>query len=97
MTVFAEKPGQTPPSDLPTEPAPDRAEDLAALTRGIFPEQPPRTLAALKHQLRNDAAPNNRPRGLILSGAPTGQATRPAKFAAEKVPVMSVTISYYKR
>jgi hypothetical protein len=93
ITVFAEKPGKSPPSDLPS----DTAEDLAALTRGIVPEQTPLNLAALKHQLRDDASFDNRSRGLILSGAQTLQATRFVRFTAEPVPVMSVTITYYKR
>ena len=93
MTVFAEKPGRTPPSDLPS----DTAEDLAALTRGVFPQQTPRNLAALQHQLRDNALPGNRSRGLILSGGQTAQATRTVSFTAEPTPVMSVTITYYKR
>ena len=40
----------------------------AALTRGLLPKQPPKNLAALKHQLREAGRKGAETRGLIAQG-----------------------------
>ncbi|HZZ71311.1 MAG TPA: hypothetical protein VFE24_03605 [Pirellulales bacterium] len=88
LVVFKEQKGPVkPPSDLPS----DDAEDIAALTRSVFPAKPAENLAALQAQFRADGA-----RGLISQGEKIGSAVTTVKFEADPVPVMTQTIVYYK-
>ncbi len=90
MTVFREKKGPDKPMAVVLKEA-DEAEDLAALSRGVFPEEQPRNLAALQAQLRDSAT-----RGLIAQGEKTSSEVQRVKFNADPIPVMSATITYYK-
>lgn len=99
MTVFRELPADAPapsptlfPSDLPAE----EAEDLVALSRGVFPDKTPKNLAALKHQLR-EGGRGGETRGLILQGQNTESATRTVTFRTDPTPVLSCSIIYYKK
>lgn len=99
MTVFRELPSDAPPpkptlvpNDLPEE----EAEDLVALSRGVFPAETPKNLAALKHQLR-EGGRGGETRGLILQGQNTESATRTVPFRADPTPVLSCSIVYYKK
>jgi hypothetical protein len=91
MTVFREKKGKDKPMPVPTLKEDDEAEDLVALSRGIFPPEQPRNLSALQSQLRAEAT-----RGLIAEGEETSSKVQRVKFKADPLPVMSATITYYK-
>lgn len=90
LSVFSEKRGKEPPPLLN-----DDAEDLAALHRGAFPSERPLNLAALKHQLREDAKKSS-DRGLMVPGQQIDAGIRRVTFKPEAVPMLSVTITYYK-
>ena len=88
LVVFREQKGPVkPPSDLPS----DDAEDIAALTRSVFPAKPAESVAALQAQFRADGS-----RGLIGEGQKIDSAVTTVKFEADATPVMSQTIIYYK-
>ena len=88
LVVFREQKGPVkPPADLPS----DDAEDIAALTRSVFPSKPAESVAALQAQFRADGS-----RGLIGEGQAIESATKTVKFEAEATPIMSQTIIYYK-
>jgi len=82
----------SPPPDLPN----DEAEDVAALTRGLHPKQPPKNLAALKHQLREGGRKGSETRGLIAQGQLTSNRIQIVKFELDPTPVMAASIIYYK-
>jgi hypothetical protein len=88
LSVFREKQAARHPPDLPPD---DNAEDLAALTRGVFPGEKPKNLAALKEQLRADAS-----RGLIGQGQQVGADIQHVSFKPDPTPVMAATIRYYR-
>jgi hypothetical protein len=90
LVVFREKKAAAAPPPLD-----DEGEDLAALSRGVLPPEPPKTLAALKFRLREGAGLGTS-RGLIVEGENIGAATRTVEFQAEATPVMSATITYSK-
>lgn len=102
ITVFGEKTSDAPPADLPSDDPEIRikneneAEDLAALTRSVFPIQPVRNLAALKHQLR-EAGRETATRGLIMQGASAANKINIVTFKADPTPLMAVTVTYYKK
>ncbi len=88
LVVFREKTSSAkPPADLPD----DDADDIAALTRNIFPPKPAENLAALQAQFRGEDR-----RGLIGQGQTIETAIRTVKFESDPVPVMSATVIYYK-
>jgi hypothetical protein len=91
MTVFREKKGKGVSAPVLTRNGVEEAEDLAALSRGVFPMEQPRNLAALQVQLRDQAT-----RGLIAEGEKTNSEVQHVKFNADPIPVMSATISYYR-
>ena len=64
------------------------------MTRGSFPKEPPKNLAALKSQLRSSGATETR--GLVVGGQQIDAAVRRVEFRANETPVMAVTITYYK-
>jgi hypothetical protein len=78
--------------------APDLAEDedIAAITRGVFPTDRARNLSALRAQLRADAAKSDT-RGLIVGGDAIKIETRKVKFEPYPVPILAATIHYYHR
>ena len=75
----------------PSELLDDVADDLAVLSRERFPLQTPLNLSALQYQLRNDVM-----RGLIAEGEVIGRKTKKVKFTTYPIPVMSITITYYR-
>ena len=89
LAVFREGPVSPPAANDLLD---DLAEDIAVLSRERFPVSTPRNLPALKAQLhRGDT------RGLIAEGELIEGRTRKVKFDANPVPVMSVTITYYRQ
>lgn len=90
-TVKAGDSSSTPPSDLP----PDTAEDLAALSRGVYPKGKTKNLAALKFQLREGGRDTGDTRGLIAQGRRTENATRIVQFVADPTPIIVAAINYY--
>jgi hypothetical protein len=90
LVVFRERRGQPEPLLLT-----DEAEDMAAVSRGAFPNSPPLTLAALKFQLR-EGATDSKPRGLIVGGPALDAPLRNAEFRPDPTPVMAATITYYR-
>jgi hypothetical protein len=91
ISVFREKKGKDKPVPVLTLKEADEAEDLAALTRGVFPEETSQNLAALQVQLRSQET-----RGLIGEGDKIGSEVQRVKFIPDPVAVMSATITYYK-
>jgi hypothetical protein len=87
LVVFREKQGK----DRPLAVVSEEDEDLAALTRAVFPAEKPRNLAALKAQLRADAT-----RGLIEGGDVIPSKVQQVKFQPDPTPVMTATITYYR-
>jgi hypothetical protein len=87
LAVFREQQG----GGRPPAPMEDNAEDLVALTRGLFPREPSKNLAALKEQLRADAS-----RGLIGQGHQVGADVRHVSFTPDPTPVMVATVRYYR-
>lgn len=89
LAVFREQGSEeSEPAVLPDE----TAEDLLALTRGVFPQQPASNLAVLQQRLRQ---PRQQTRGLIAQGDEVQNTIRTVQFKAAPVPVMSATIRYY--
>jgi hypothetical protein len=87
LVVFREKGSKDRPKPLLT----DEEEDLAALTRGVFPKEKPLNLAALREQLWTDAT-----RGLIVQGDKIEAGVQQVPFTPDPVPVMTATIVYYR-
>ena len=73
----------------------DEQEDVAALTRAVYPAEKPRNLSVLKQQLR-DASAKPTTRGLIVGGNLAANETVEEDFKPEPIPVMSATIIYYR-
>jgi hypothetical protein len=88
LVVFTERRGSVPGR---TNLLDEDAEDLAALTRGVYPDQPAENLAALQAQLRANSR-----RGLIAEGETVAHEIRAATFDPAATPVMSTTIIYYR-
>ena len=88
LVVFRE--GEVPQPD-PSKLLDDLADDLAVLSRERFPLETPRNLSALQYQLRDNAL-----RGLITEGEVIDRGIRKVKFTAYPIPLMSVTITYYR-
>jgi hypothetical protein len=91
LTVFQPRSSATPPRPS-AKILDDNAEDFAILNRGLFPQQTPATLSALKSQLVASAGT----RGLIVEGQTEEGATRSVKFDPDPVPIMVATVTYYK-
>ena len=91
LVAFRESNTGVTPSSPPQD---DEGEDLAAVTRGSFPKEPPKNLAALKSQLRSSGATETR--GLVVGGQQIDAAVRRVEFRANETPVMAVTITYDK-
>lgn len=93
LVVFREMRGEPEPRLLPEE-----AEDLAALTRGIYPKKHAPNLDVLKQELRNEASQQQRnvSRGLIESGGQVAGEIRRVTFRPEPVPVLTATVIYYR-
>jgi hypothetical protein len=89
LVVFQEqKGGEEPLLDLS-----DAAEDLPAISRGLFPKEPPKNLAALQAQLRSGTVD----RGLIVQSKEkvhSGVVVVP--FQPDPTPVLAATIRYYR-
>lgn len=79
-----------PPADLPA----DTAEDLAALSRGVYPTGKAKNLAALKRQLR-EAGRDSESRGLIVQGQQVQNEVRRVQFDLDPTPIQSAAILYY--
>ena len=90
LTAFREGKAKSKPPDISYE-----AEDLAALSRSVFPTERPRNLGALQAQLRADAQKRSS-RGLIVGGKEIKIETEKVAFEVYPVPVYNVTIHYYK-
>ena len=88
LAVFREGEVSQPPA---TDLLDDVADDMAVLSRERFPLTIPRNLPALQAQLRNDAV-----RGLITEGEVMHGRTRTVSFTPHPIPVMSVTVTYYR-
>jgi hypothetical protein len=86
LTVFRERKGKAKPRDNT-----DEGAALAAVTRGDLPEEKSKNYNSLKAHLLEDAN-----RGLIVEGATAHSAVKSVAFEPDPVPVMSVTIVYYK-
>jgi hypothetical protein len=87
MVVFREKQGEDSPPSLTEE-----AEDVAALSRGIFPKERPKNLGALRVQLRTEAR-----RGLLGESKETVKSVvNRVSFKPDPTPVMAATITYYR-
>ncbi|HBI45204.1 MAG TPA: hypothetical protein DDY78_20465 [Planctomycetales bacterium] len=86
LTVYREYKGKVKPRDNT-----DEGAALAAVTRGDWPEEKSKNYNALKARLLEDAN-----RGLIVEGATANSAVKSVAFEPDPVPVMSVTIIYYR-
>ena len=92
IVVFKEKEsGDELPEGLPD----DTAEDLLALTRGVFPTKTPANLAVLKRQLR-EAGEETQTRGLIAEGEQIAGRIRTVTFNPDPVVVLAAAIRYYQ-
>jgi hypothetical protein len=90
LVVFPEKKG----GDEAVLDLSDVAEDLPAISRGLFPKEPPKNLAALKARLRNGAVD----RGLIEEGKEKVQSgVTTVQFQPDPTLVLAATIRYYRR
>ena len=74
----------------------DVADDLAVLSRERFPLTTPQNLSVLQAQLREDARRKDAPRGLIAEGKVIEGKTRTVTFTPHPIPMMSVTVTYYR-
>ena len=88
LVVFRERRTEARPGQDSLD---ENAEDLAALTRGTYPDQPTASLAALQAQM----CANTR-RGLIGEGETVANQIRKTTFDPLPTPVMSATITYYR-
>ena len=86
LTVFRERKGKPKPQDIT-----DEGAALAAVTKGALPEEKAKNYNALKAQLLEDAN-----RGLIVEGSPVNNPVQTVKFEPDPIPVMSVTVVYYR-
>jgi hypothetical protein len=86
LTVFRERKGKAKPEDNSEEGA-----ALAAVAKGALPEKNAKNYYALKSQLLADAN-----RGLIVEGADAKNPVKTVTFEPDPIPVMSVTIIYYR-
>lgn len=87
LTVFAEQVGRLARGDLT-----DETQNTKVLERGKVPAQKPDSFASLTAKLLEDSE-----RGLIESGAKVGSAINVVKFTADPTPLMSLTVTYYKK
>lgn len=91
LTVFKEQTVVKPSSNLSEE-----DEDLAALFRGVQPEELSVNVDVLKARIRSAARTGDQVRkGLIVAGDTTKNEIEIKKFEPDPTPVMSVTITYY--
>jgi hypothetical protein len=90
LVVFQERQEGPAPLNLSHQ-----AEELAAISRGVFPENHPENLAGLKFSLR-EGDPNRATRGLIKEGQTVGAPIRRVDFHPESTPSMAATITYYR-
>jgi hypothetical protein len=89
VVVFQEKKG----GDEAVLDLSDAAEDLPAISRGLFPKEPPKNLAALKAQLRKGSVD----RGLIEESKEKVQGSvTVVRFQPDPIPVLTATIRYYR-
>jgi hypothetical protein len=86
LTVFRERRGRPEPPDLS-----DEGASIEALGPARLPERAPESFAALKAQLLDEGT-----RGLIEDGRVIGQRVKAVRFTPDPVPLMSVTVRYYK-
>jgi hypothetical protein len=86
LAVFREKKVKDEPR-LQT----DDEEDMIVLSRGVFPNEKAKNLAALKAQLRTDIR-----RNLIEGGKTVDVETRKVAFKADPTPIMTATVTYYR-
>jgi hypothetical protein len=91
LTVFREKRGKDQPALLT-----EVAEDEAALARAAFPRERPKDLALLKQRLREGGGGDEQ-RGLVVPGGQIESGTQRVKFRAAPTPVLSATVTYYRR
>ena len=91
LTVFKEQAQVEPPLSLSEE-----DEDLAALFRGVQPDEQSANVDVLKARIRTAARSGDQSRkGLIVAGDETKNEIEIKKFSPDPTPVMSVTITYY--
>jgi hypothetical protein len=89
LTVYRERKGRARPADIT-----DRGAELAAVAKGSLPghgEATAKNYNALKAQLLHEAN-----RGVIVEGAPVNNPVQTVKFDPDPIPVMSVTVVYYR-
>lgn len=91
MTVFKEFTGPEPVPTLDEDEA-----DLIAMLRGIRPTEPSDNLSALKGKIRAAAKETPTHRGALDAGDKTENRIQIVKFKANPIPVMAVTITYFK-
>lgn len=92
MTVFGEAKGSAAPRVLNYE---QRDEQLIRRTELPKPAEKPSTFSQLQQDLYKGLVDS---RGLIVEGGPTqASAINRVKFQRDPVPVMSVTLHYYKK
>lgn len=87
VVVFREQTGK---EKAPPPPG-DDDEELAVIARGIYPAEKPKSLGALKQQLKKDST-----RGLIGEGEETGSKVQKVTFKADPTPELTAAISYYR-
>ena len=92
LTVFQQASEPQTPTFVDEE-----EEDLVAMLRGVRPSRKPKNLGALKAQLRTAGREGPQTRGLVVGGAQGENKIRKVAFRADPVPVMSATLTYYRR
>lgn len=96
VTVFQEENLELA-ADLPPAIPDEDEEDLTAMLRGIQPSKTPKSLSALKHQLRLAGKEGGETRGLIVNSKITNNDIQIVEFTPDPTPVMSATLTYFKK
>lgn len=94
VTVFQEE-NLDLAADLPPAIPDEDEEDLTAMLRGIQPSETPKSLSALKHQLRLAGKEGGETRGLIVNSKVASNDIQIVKFTPDPTPVMSATLTYF--
>ena len=93
LTVFPELKGKPVRNDL-TVP---ENQNTKVLEQAKLPDTKPDNFDALTAQLLNDANSDRGSGGLIVQGEKAASKIQVVKFVSDPTPVMSLTITYYKK
>jgi hypothetical protein len=93
LAVFRPRRGDPPPPSLD-----DDADLVQAVERGLLPERRPKSLAALRAQLKAGVGRGDDSRGVIGGGVAkeTGDALPEVEIEVDPVPVMVATVRYFR-